>query len=78
MYPPPTIAPNLILYGDLSLAEPDVAVGAEDAARPEVGGELGEELLHGPLSALLIDGLVLLPVRLRVVGLQSLEELERL
>src|SRR5439155_23411860 len=43
----------------------------------ELGRELGEQLLHRAPHDFLVHGLVLLPVGLRVVGLEALVELDR-
>ena len=62
----------------LVLAEADVAVGPEHAAGSEVVGQLDEELFHRLLDKLLVNRLVLLPIRLRVVGRESLVKLDGL
>ena len=61
----------------LVLAEADVAVGAEDPPLPELAPELGQQLLHRAAHDLLVDRLVLDPIRLGVVGLEPLVELDR-
>jgi len=58
-------------------AEADVAVRAEDPALPVLGRELGKQCVHRPAHEVLVDGLVLLPVGLGVVGLEALVELDR-
>src|SRR6266542_2725843 len=59
-------------------AEPDVAVGPEDPPLAPFGFELGQQLLHRAEHLGLVGELMTLPVRLRVVGPQPLEELQRL
>ena len=58
--------------------EPHIAVRTEDLALAELRAELVEQLVHGFAHALVVHGLVLLPVGLGVVRLQPLEELDRL
>src|SRR5437016_2931364 len=57
-------------------AEADVSVRPVDPPITPVRREVGEELLHWRSDDGLVDGFVLLPVGLRVIGLQALEELQ--
>ena len=62
----------------LVTAEAHVAVWPEDPAIAELRLEIREQLGHRPQHEVLVVALVVLPVRLRIVGLEALEERERL
>ena len=64
------------LVRGLVLAEADVPVGPEDPPLAELLLQLSEEGFHRRQHQLLVDGLVVLPVGLRVIGLEPLVELE--
>src|SRR3984957_16454638 len=64
------------LVGRLIVAEADIPVRPEDLRRPELAGEALEQLLHRAEHLLLVDRLVAGPVRLRVVRLEALVELQ--
>lgn len=64
------------LVGRLVRREPHVAVRAEQAQRPELVGEFGEQRSHRCANVVFVAVLVRLPERFRVVRLQLGEELE--
>src|SRR5215472_7834187 len=64
------------LVRGLVLAEPDVAVRAEDLRLAELRPELVQQLHHRAQDLLLVDRLPPGPVRLGVVGLQTLVEVQ--
>ncbi len=65
-----------VLYGDLSRLNRTSRYGRKIFPAPNSGSQLGEECLHRRPDALLVDVLVGLPERLRVIGSQIFEELE--
>ena len=77
------VAPQLEAGGDRRLvrclvgAEPHVPVGAEHPAGAEFRGKIGEQLDHRPQHRVLVDGLVLVPVRLGIVGFEPFVEVDR-
>src|ERR671915_196502 len=64
------------LVGGLVAAESDVPVGTEDPALAPLRLELGQQRFHGSANLGLVGVLVPLPVRLGIVGLEPLEELQ--
>jgi hypothetical protein len=70
--------PDVRLVRGLVLAEPDVAVGPEDLRLPELGGQFLGQFGHRPQDLLGVDGLVLRPVGLGVVGQEPVVEVQGL
>ena len=66
------------LVRGLVLAEPDVAVRPEDLRLAELGGQLLGQVGHRPEDLLGVDGLVLSPVGLGVVGHEPVVEVQGL
>src|SRR4051794_40802774 len=64
----------MVLVRRLVLREPHVAVRPEELRRAELRLELCEQRLHRRLHALVVDVLVVAPVRLRVVRAQAFVE----
>ena len=64
------------LVGRLVPAEAGIAIGTEQTRRTKVVTELGEQRLHRRPDVVLVDFLVVQPVGLGIVGLETLEEVQ--
>ena len=67
-----------VLYGDLSRLKRTSRYGRKIRPFAELRLEIREQLGHRPQNEVLVVALVILPVRLRIVGLETLEEREGL